>query len=283
MQLIRDTTTLRQTIEAWRYQGERIALVPTMGNLHRGHLRLVEEAQRQAARVVVSIYVNPLQFGANEDFAAYPRTLDQDRTALESGGTALLFLPDNAVMYPNGLAASTQVAVPGLSDILCGAHRPGHFVGVTTVVAKFFNMVRPDVAVFGKKDFQQFILIKKMAQDLAMPIDILGVETERAANGLALSSRNGYLSNAEREQAAGIYRTLTAIAAQIRGGATDVAPLEQRGRELLLEQGFRPDYVTLRRADDLGEPSAEDSAWVLLTAAWLGSTRLIDNIVITRR
>ena len=208
MELIEDLTTLRRRVRAWRQAGDQIALVPTMGNLHRGHLRLVQEARAYAQRTVVSVFVNPMQFGPHEDFAAYPRTLARDGELLETEGTDLLFAPSVTTVYPRPPAEQTRVEVPGLSDILCGARRPGHFVGVATVVCKLFNMVQPDLAFFGEKDFQQLLVIRRMTEDLCLPVGILGVPTVREADGLALSSRNGYLLPEERARAPALRRTL---------------------------------------------------------------------------
>lgn len=259
----------------------RLAFVPTMGNLHAGHRRLMEEARRYADVVVASIYVNPLQFGENEDFAAYPRTPADDREVLIAAGVDLLYLPDEREIYPRGLEAQTRVEVPRLGDILCGARRPGHFRGVTTVVNRLFNLVAPNVALFGKKDYQQWLLIRHMVADLGMPIEIIGVDTVRQPDGLALSSRNSYLSAEERKIAPLLYRTLGQVRDRLRGGV-DVGDAEGEAVEALRTAGFRPDYVSVRRAEDLEPPQPADRALVALAAAELGRTRLIDNFEFER-
>ncbi|MEJ2462172.1 MAG: pantoate--beta-alanine ligase [Candidatus Thiodiazotropha sp.] len=271
---------LRAAIGQWRKEGERIAFVPTMGNLHAGHLDLVQEAARQADRVVVSIFVNPLQFGEGEDFDAYPRTLDEDKQKLMELGADLLFAPTVDTLYPSGQEAQTRVEVPALSDILCGASRPGHFVGVATVVCKLFNMVQPDLAVFGEKDYQQLMVIRRMVADLAMPIRIVGKSTVREPDGLAMSSRNGYLSADQRGAAPLLYRTLQSTAEALRGGDRDYTGLETAAREVLQEAGFRPDYYVIRRAGDLAPPGQSEDNLVVLAAAYLGTTRLIDNLIV---
>lgn len=281
MIIVETVAGLRREIAALRTQQKRIAFVPTMGNLHAGHLRLVEEARRLAHAVVVSIYVNPLQFGAGEDFAAYPRTPQEDEAALEAKAVDLLFMPGDREMYPRGLEAMTRVEVPGLSDILCGAYRPGHFRGVTTVVNRLFNLVQPDVAVFGKKDYQQWLIIRRMVDDLGMPVEIVGVETVREPDGLAMSSRNHYLSGTERRIAPRLYATLGTARDRLVAGAA-VAEVEALAAAELVAAGFRPDYVSVRRAEDLAEPGPADRRLVLLAAAWLGRARLIDNLELAR-
>jgi len=278
MRLLKNLANLRQ----WRGQQQgSVALVPTMGNLHEGHLTLVKRAQQHADVVVVSIFVNPMQFGANEDLDSYPRTLEQDCRALEALGVNAVFTPQVEDMYPRGMEHQTRIEVPGISDILCGANRPGHFVGVATVVCKLFNMVQPQFAVFGEKDFQQLQVIRLMTQDLSLPIDIIGVPTARAETGLALSSRNGYLSESQREQAAVIYRTLAGIAEKINAG-TSVEAARQWAVTELETAGFAIDYVEIRNANDLQPASATSGRLVALIAAKLGSTRLIDNLVINK-
>lgn len=278
MQIARTVSELETLLAEPRARGARITFVPTMGNLHAGHLRLVEAARRLGDYVVVSIYVNPLQFGPNEDFAAYPRTPEEDRRALERLGTDLLFLPGDDQVYPRGRDHQTLVEVPGLSDILCGANRPGHFRGVTTVVARLFGLVRPQVAVFGKKDYQQWLIIRRMVDDLALPVEIHGEETVREADGLAKSSRNRYLSAAERATAPQLYATLEAVRGRILQGARDYPALEAEARSRLVAAGFRPDYFSVRRQADLAPPGPADRRLVLLAAAWLGRARLIDNL-----
>ncbi len=278
MELAETIADVRRRVGDWRAAGERVAFVPTMGNLHEGHLTLVRRAREVASRVVVSIFVNPLQFGPGEDFERYPRTLAADRMALEGVSADLLFLPAETEMYPNGRDACTQVEVPGLSGILCGASRPGHFRGVATVVTKLLNIVQPDVALFGEKDYQQLLVIRRLAADLDLPVAIAGVPTCREADGLAMSSRNGYLSAEERARAPSLNRTLRQIAERLAAGEGDYNALEQAGKEALLAAGLRPDYLAIRAAD-LGEP-ARGKPLVVLGAAWLGSTRLIDNVTV---
>lgn len=280
MRTVHTIAELRAQIASWRQAGERIALVPTMGNLHRGHIHLVEQARTLAPRTVASIFVNPLQFGPSEDYAAYPRTLDDDSRQLAAAGLDLLFAPDLADIYPRPLDEMTQVTVPGLPLVLCGVSRPIHFCGVTTVVTKLFNLVQPDVALFGEKDWQQLVIIRRMAIDLNMPIDIVGVPTVREADGLAMSSRNGYLSPAERVIAPSLYATLVSCAERIRAGERDYALLESEAQARLTVAGFQPDYFEIRRADDLHRPSADDSGLRVFAAAWLGRARLIDNLAV---
>ena len=272
---------LRRRIVALRGQGKRIAFVPTMGNLHAGHLKLVQAAREHADVVVASIYVNPLQFGPKEDLAAYPRTPGDDKKALEAENTDLLFMPTDAEMCPRGLDVMTKVEVPALGDILCGKFRPGHFRGVTTVVNRLFNLVQPDVAVFGKKDYQQLMLIKLMVADLGLPIEIVGVDTVREADGLAMSSRNNYLSAVERKTAAKFYAVLCGLRDRLLKAGKMVAGMETDALHELETAGFRPDYLGVRRAADLGEPGPQDRQLVILAAAWLGHTRLIDNVEVT--
>ena len=268
---------LRAEIAALREHGRRVAFVPTMGNLHAGHRQLMEEARKHADAIVVSIYVNPLQFGPKEDFAAYPRTPLDDRALLERTNADVLFAPDEREMYPRGREQHTQVEVPQLSDILCGAYRPGHFRGVTTVVARLFNLVAPDVALFGKKDFQQLMLIRLMVADLGLPLAIVGVDTVREPDGLALSSRNNYLSPEERRVAPRLYQRLQTVRDRLRKGGS-IAAAEAEAMEDLQQAGFRPDYVSVRRRDDLAKPEGADKSLIVLAAARLGRTRLIDNL-----
>ncbi|MDD3609277.1 MAG: pantoate--beta-alanine ligase [Halothiobacillaceae bacterium] len=279
MQSVNTPLSLRHRVQDWRAQGLRIAFVPTMGNLHEGHLTLVRRALQAADRVVVSIFVNPLQFSAGEDLARYPRTEVRDAQLLAEAGAHLLFLPEVIALYPRGIEACTRVEVPGLSDILCGASRPGHFTGVATVVTKLFNLVQPDVAVFGQKDYQQLALIRTLVADLDMPVEIIGVPTQREASGLALSSRNGYMNEAERAQAPGLYAVLTRLRDALQAGEGDIPALEARGRAELEQAGFRPDYLSVRHSADLAPfvPTPGES-FVVLGAAWLGTTRLIDNV-----
>ncbi len=269
---------LKEQIARARQGGKRLAFVPTMGNLHAGHLRLMQEARQHAQAVVACIYVNPLQFGENEDFSAYPRTPAHDKVALLAAGVNVSFMPTEAEMYPRGRAAQTIVEVPGLSDDLCGAFRPGHFRGVTTVVNRLFNLVSPDVAVFGKKDYQQWLLIRLMVADLGMPVEIVGVDTVRESDGLAMSSRNNYLSSAERKTAPYLHETLCGLRDRVLRHGSLTREAEEAAMESLKSHGFRPDYVSVRRQEDLAVPQPEDSRLVALAAAWLGKTRLIDNV-----
>lgn len=278
MEIVHTVEELRARVAIWRHHSDRIALVPTMGNLHEGHLQLVDHARAQAERVVTSIFVNPTQFGPNEDYARYPRTLDDDAALLEKREANLVFAPDVNEMYPTGVEHSTIVEVPALSDILCGANRPGHFRGVTSVVARLFHMVQPDIAVFGEKDFQQLLVIRRMVRDLSMSIDVQGVPTAREESGLALSSRNRYLGPAEREIAPMLHRCIAEVAAALAGGNTDYAGLEQAACKRLSDAGLQPDYVAIRRAGDLGPPGKPHAELRVLAAAWLGEARLIDNL-----
>jgi pantoate--beta-alanine ligase len=278
METVETIAALRARLRSW--QGLRVALVPTMGNLHAGHLGLLAAAQACADRSVVSLFVNPLQFGPQDDFARYPRTLERDARSLAQAGCDLLFVPSVAEIYPLGEPA-TRVQVRGLSETLEGRFRPGHFDGVATVVAKLLIMVSPDVAVFGEKDFQQLLIVRRLVADLSLPVQIVGAPITRDPDGLALSSRNQYLSAAERTVAPHLHRTLTEIAAALRAGRPDDsarAALEQQGVESLARAGFRADYVAIRDAADLSEPHGAGGELVVLGAAWLGSTRLIDNV-----
>ncbi len=268
---------VRAVVAEWRRKGERIAFVPTMGNLHAGHMQLVAEAKKRARRVVVSIFVNPLQFGANEDIDNYPRTLAADSELLQAAGVDLLFAPQATEVYPQGLGAATRVEVPDVSEGLCGESRPGHFVGVATVVAKLFNMVQADVALFGQKDYQQLAVIRRMVSDLCFPIEIVGVPTVREQDGLALSSRNGYLSAQERALAPRLYQVLSEKVARVRGGERDFARLESEALAELRAAGFRPDYFRVCNRHTLKSATAQDRDLVILVAAWLGGARLIDN------
>jgi pantoate--beta-alanine ligase len=268
---------LRAQLGAWRKAGERIAFAPTMGNLHRGHLRLMEQGRQRAERVVASVFVNPLQFGPNEDFERYPRTLAQDQAALESAGVDLLFAPSVAEMYPQGRDGLTTIRVSGVTEVLEGAFRPGHFDGVATVVNILFNLVQPDAALFGEKDYQQLAVIRRMVTDLRMPLQIVGVPTERDADGLALSSRNQYLTPPERARAGEIHRSLMAVAEALTNGRRDFDTLSEEQCSRLNMQGFNVQYLVVRRPD-LSAPAAADSAFVVLVAAKLGNTRLIDNV-----
>ena len=263
----------------WRREAGSVAFVPTMGNLHEGHLALVREAAKRADKVVVSIFVNRLQFGQGEDFDRYPRTLEQDAAKLTGEGVAVLFAPSEQELYPN-VAQQYNVEPPHLQNELCGAFRPGHFRGVATVVAKLFNIVEPDYACFGKKDYQQLAILQGMAADLNFRVEIVPVDIGRAADGLALSSRNQYLSEAERKQAPQLYRELRAVARAVENGNRDYAALEQQAAANLKQAGWQVDYVEIRHAGNLQVAHVGDSELVVLAAARLGNTRLIDNIEI---
>ncbi len=276
-QVIDTVVALREQVRAWRSAGELVGLVPTMGNLHRGHLSLVEALQSRVQRVVVSVFVNPTQFGPGEDFDAYPRTLEADREALASKGVDVVFAPPVREIYPDGPELRTRVDVPTLSDMLCGASRPGHFTGVATVVSKLFNIAQPDVAAFGKKDYQQLLVIRQMVRDLHFPLELLPVDTSREPDGLALSSRNAYLSAEERTQAPLLAQTLQGAVKRLQSGEA-AARVEAWGRETLNAGGFETDYFSVRRQADLKEPQHGDRELVVLAAARLGRARLIDNV-----
>ena len=280
MNMVKTLRELRAAIAQARAEGKQIGFVPTMGNLHAGHVSLVQIAAQRADFVVASIFVNPLQFGAGEDLDKYPRTLAADQEKLLAAGCHLLFHPDVAEIYPHGMGNQTRVSVPGVSEGLCGASRPGHFEGVATVVTKLFNMVQPDLAVFGEKDYQQLAVIRALVQDLNMPIQIIGAPTQRADDGLALSSRNGYLSDAQRAIAPALYRGLQAIAAELQRGTRDYARLVDGAQAQQRTAGFVPDYLEIRNAVTLRPAQVDDRHLVILTAAQLGSTRLIDNLVV---
>lgn len=275
---VETAASLREQVARLRQSGKRIAFVPTMGSLHAGHVRLMQEARHHAQAVVASIYVNPLQFGQNEDFDSYPRTPSHDKVALLSAGVDVLFRPAESEIYPRGITAQTFVEVPGLSNELCGAFRPGHFRGVTTVVNRLFNLVTPDVAVFGKKDYQQWRLVRLMTADLGLPVEIIGVDTVREADGLAMSSRNNYLSSGERKTAPRLYEALCRLCDRVLRERMHLAAAEENGIIDLQTDGFRPDYVHVCRQSDLQRPEARDRHLVALAAAWLGRTRLIDNV-----
>lgn len=272
---------IRARIKCWRNQGESIAFVPTMGNLHQGHITLVKEAKQRADHVVVSIFVNPLQFGQNEDLDGYPRTLEADQAKLVDAGCEMLFVPTPAIMYPKGLDKQTSVEVPGISDQLCGATRPGHFRGVATVVCKLFNIVQPDLALFGRKDYQQLQVIRTMVEDLSLPIDVIGVDTVREATGLAMSSRNGYLTAEEKATAPALKQALDALAERISSG-TDVDTATSECKASLTAAGLTPDYIEVLEASTLKPVTAADKQLVVLAAAYLGKARLIDNLPFTR-
>lgn len=278
MNTVKTVRELRAAVARARSEGKRIGFVPTMGNLHSGHMALVTTAAQRADFVVASIFVNPLQFGANEDLDSYPRTLIADQEKLQEAGCHLLFAPNVDEMYPDGMAGQTRVSVPLLSERLCGARRPGHFEGVATIVSKLFNMVQPDLAVFGQKDFQQLAVIRALVHDLNMPIQIIGEPTTRAADGLALSSRNGYLNAEQRAVAPALYRSLQQIRSAIEQGERDYPTLLAEQRTQLEAAGLRPDYLEICQARTLRPVTAEDRDLVILVAAFLGTTRLIDNV-----
>ena len=280
MNIVKTVADLRAAVARARGEGKRIGFVPTMGNLHAGHIALVKKAGQRADFVVASIFVNPLQFGPNEDLDSYPRTLAADQEKLVDAGCQLLFAPNVAEMYPHGQANQTLVHVPGVSEGLCGASRTGHFDGVSTVVSKLFNMVQPDLAVFGQKDFQQLAVIRTMVRDLNMPVQIISEPIVRAEDGLALSSRNGYLSAEERAMAPALYRTLNDLRNAIAGGERDYPALVARGLAQLSQAGLRPDYLEVRNAVDLQPADAASREVAILAAAFLGKTRLLDNVLV---
>jgi pantoate--beta-alanine ligase len=280
MMILSEIPVLQETVAQWRIQRDRIAFVPTMGNLHEGHLQLVKTAKTLAAKVIVSVFVNSMQFDRASDLKNYPRTLEVDKARLEDLKVNLLFTPTHSEIYPNSTQEITHVDVPGLSTILCGASRPGHFRGVATVVAKLFNIVQPDVAVFGEKDFQQLMLIRRMVADLNIPVEIVGVMTVREPDGLAMSSRNSYLSVAERSKAPLFYKTLKALVYTIKQGERDYPKILDKAKQKLKKQGFIPDYLSILRQQDLTLAQAEDVDIVVLGATWLGNARLIDNITL---
>lgn len=276
--LIEDTiAAIRSATASWRRSEAAIGFVPTMGNLHAGHLSLVEQARRQTDRIVVSIFVNPLQFGPGEDFDRYPRTLEADTQKLRSAGVDLLFLPAVSELYPASGDSATYVDVPGLSEDLCGYFRPGHFRGVATVVCKLLNIVQPDLMLLGEKDFQQLTLLKRMVRDLDLPVRVVGGPTVRETDRLAMSSRNGYLTPDERARAPELYDCLSEVAEMISGAGGAFEAAETHARLRLEQTGFRVDYVSIRRRADLAVPKPGDHELIVLAAAWLGSTRLIDN------
>jgi len=279
---IEDISILRATIQDWRKQGLTIGFVPTMGNLHQGHLQLVEKAKQQADKVVVSIFVNPLQFGPNEDFARYPRTFDVDCAKLTEYQADAVFVPDVKTMYPNGMEQQTIVEVPeSLTNLLCGASRLGHFAGVATVVTKLLNLVQPDYAVFGEKDFQQLRVIQRLVADLCLPIEIVPASICRESDHLAMSSRNQYLTAEQRQLAPQLFATLQTIEQKIQASSRDFQALTAEAKQQLTHLGFKPDYIEICRATDLQQPDENDTAFVILAAAFLGETRLIDNIQVS--
>ncbi len=280
MEVVSDLIALDEALGGRRAAGDRIVLVPTMGNLHDGHLSLLKKARDSGDYVVATIFVNPFQFGENEDFDSYPRTLEPDLERLKAMDCDLVFVPKGSDVYPRGPEHATRVEVPSLSSILCGQYRPGFFRGVATVVNILFNMVRPDAAVFGEKDYQQLLVIRQMVGDLRMTIEILVGETVREADGLAMSSRNIYLTKAERELAPMIFRQLNMARDEILAGSREFEAVSARALDALRSAGFKPDYFEIRRAEDLGLPQGGDEALRILAAAWLGKARLIDNVAV---
>jgi len=278
MQTINTIADLRAALAYERKQGNSISFVPTMGNLHAGHMALVEHASKASDCIVASVFVNPMQFSQNEDMDAYPRTLEADQKLLEERGVKYLFAPTAREMYPQGV--STQVQIPVLSNLYCGASRPGHFVGVATICAKLFNIVQPDFAVFGEKDFQQLTIIRQMVRDLCVPVEIIGVQTGRADDGLALSSRNGYLNQTERQTAPALYKTLRDAAEKIKAGELNFAEVEEAANQQLTEAGFKPDYFHVVNRETLDTASLNDKEIIILAAAQLGKARLIDNLFV---
>ena len=279
MQIVTTKAQVRAQVRRWRGAGEKVTLVPTMGALHQAHMDLVRLAGADG-RVIVSIFVNPTQFAPGEDFERYPRDLDADADLLREAGVDLLFAPGQDEVYPRGLDDPTRVEVPGLSGELCGAYRPTHFAGVTSVVARLLLLTLPDAVVFGRKDYQQLVILRRMTEDLHIPVEVIEGPITREKDGLAMSSRNRYLTEAERRIAPALYAELRRCAARIEAGERDFSGLEENAAARLAEAGFAPDYVAVRRAGDLGPPAASPSGeWVVLAAAWLGSARLIDNVV----
>ena len=282
MQIVHDPAELRAIIAAWQRDGDRVGFVPTMGNLHRGHLSLMRQCRGLADRVVASVFVNPLQFAPGEDYGSYPRTLDADTVALESVDADLLFVPTAEVIYPGDEQGRTRIHVPALESILCGVSRPRFFSGVATVVNLLFNLVRPELAVFGEKDYQQLLVIRRMVTDLHLPVEIIGGAIVREPDGLAMSSRNAYLDAAERQCAPMLYQTLRNVGGALAQGTNEFATIEAMGGAALNEVGLRTDYFSIRRASDLLPPQPGERHLRILAAAQLGKARLIDNIGIDR-
>ena len=282
MQVVDSIASLRELITQWKRSGQTVGFVPTMGNLHDGHLKLVKRAKAHNDRVIVSIFVNPMQFGANEDLDAYPRTIEEDKAKLIADGADAVFLPSVSDMYPAGLDVQTYVEVPGISDVLCGASRPGHFRGVATVVSKLFNMVQPDDAFFGEKDYQQLQVIRTMVRDLSMAVKVHGVPTEREESGLAMSSRNGYLTAEEKATASLIYKAMQQMKTAIDEGNTDFLAIENAAVSELEQHGFKNDYVKVVNAQTFMPAMPNDAHIVIVVALFMGKTRLIDNLQIHR-
>ncbi|MEE8320947.1 MAG: pantoate--beta-alanine ligase [Gammaproteobacteria bacterium] len=278
MQQVTNVPDLRKQVRAWHTEGLKIALVPTMGNFHAGHLALVEKGKSEADRTIVSIFVNPIQFVEGEDYEDYPRTIKSDLDRLAELDTDLVFIPEVNELFPKGLQEHTRVTVPKLDSVYCGEFRPGHFTGVATIVAKLLNLVQPDIAIFGDKDYQQLLVIRRLVNDLAIPVEILGFPTDREQDGLAMSSRNHYLSKEERKLAPCLYETLKSMANSIMAGEYNYKMLEKKTVERLLQIGFRPEYVNVCNAEDLGKPGK--TGMVILAAAWLGKSRMIDNVAV---
>lgn len=281
MIVVHSKKELDEQLDDWRQQDEHIALVPTMGNLHAGHLSLVNLAREHAERVVVSIFVNPTQFGEAEDFDQYPRTLERDTRRLKTSGADLIFVPDIETMYPFGLKDATTISVPRITENFCGASRPGHFDGVTSVVARLFALVQPDTAIFGQKDYQQQLVIRHMSLDLNLPVSIITGETVREDDGLAMSSRNQYLSEEERAIAPLLYDVISSVGSELQNGRRDFEKIEDESITKLTDGGFEVDYFSIRRAQNLEIPDRDCDELVVLAAVQLGKARLIDNIVVT--
>lgn len=281
LHLSKHIAELRSRLDALRLQGKRIACVPTMGNLHEGHLQLIRLAKKQADIVVATIFVNRLQFGLNEDWDQYPRTFESDMQKLESEGCDYLFAPDESEMYPNGMQGQTRVVAPTMTDILCGASRPGHFEGVTTVVTKLFHIVEPDVAIFGLKDYQQLAIIRRMVSDLCMGIELVGAPVARDIDGLALSSRNAYITEEERPKANQLYQSLSMAKAKIEQGERDFSQIEQVAKQEIEAAGFRPDYFSVCNAETLDPAVDDDKELAILGALFTSGARLIDNMTLS--
>ena len=277
MKIVSTAAELREQLGEWRRAGDHIALVPTMGNLHDGHISLVKMAKEHAERVVISVFVNPTQFGEGEDFDSYPRTIERDKLKLKKVSVDLLFVPEVSTMYPFGIDRATTVTVPALNQELCGSFRPGHFDGVASVVSRLFGLVQPDVAVFGQKDYQQLLVVRRLAEDLNLAVKIIAAPTLRHKDGLAMSSRNQYLSDEERKVAPTLHAVLQQTVEALHTGNRDFAALEKKGIKELTASGFSPEYLSIRRAENLDAPDRDDDHLVVLAAARLGTTRLIDN------
>lgn len=280
MQTVSQIQSLRSRVKAWKQAGLSVAFVPTMGNLHQGHFSLVEKAKTVADKVVVSIFVNPMQFGAGEDLDKYPRTLEQDQQGLEALDTDILFTPTPDIIYPKGLDEQSYIEVLGVSEGHCGGSRPGHFRGVATVVAKLFNLVQPDYACFGEKDFQQLQVIRTLVEDLSMPIEIIAVPTKRELSGLAMSSRNGYLSDEQKDTAKILYQVLNDTAESLKNRDSDIAALANTAKTRLTAAGLTPDYYNIVAQKTLKPATSADTQLIILAAAFLGTVRLIDNLQI---